>query len=137
MTQANASFSVAGWDEKTWEGAPHNEVEGRKLTRAEVSFTYQGDIEGESTLQYLMSYNEDGTGSFVGIEKVTGSINGRSGGFVWQHTGRFDERGVWATLTVAPGSGTGELAGLNGKAEIELIGHKDSYPIVFEYEIVS
>jgi hypothetical protein len=38
------------WDEK-----PYNEIEGEsKLTRASVTQTYQGDIVGEGTVEYLI-----------------------------------------------------------------------------------
>ena len=134
-TQAKAAFSVTSWDEKTWDGKPQSEVPGRKITRAEVTYTYTGQLEGEATMQYLMTYNEDGTGNFVGLEKVTGSVDGKSGSFVLQHVGTFDEKGVWATLTVAPGSGTDELAGLSGKAKVELVGHQESYPVTFDYDL--
>ena len=131
-----AMFAVKSWDEETWAGTPATEVTGAKLTRATVTYTYRGDIEGESELQYLMTYGDDGvTGSFVGLEQVRGSVGGREGTLVFEHTGTFDAQGVKATLRVAPGSGTGELAMLRGLGSVELVGHRAEYPIQFTYEL--
>lgn len=133
ILQANAAFSVKSWDEKTWDGKPHNEVTGAKLTRAEITYVYHGDLEGEGTVQYLMDYHEDGTGQYVGLERVVGSIGGRSGSFVLQHIGTFDAQSVKASLSVVPGSGTGELRGLHGTTEILISGHQESYPLTLAY----
>lgn len=135
IMQADAAFSVKSWDEKTWDGKPHNQVAGAKLTRAEITYVYHGDIEGEGTVQYLMDYHEDGTGQYVGLEQVVGSIGGRSGSFVLQHLGTFDAQSVKASLSVVPGSGTGELRGLRGRAEVHISSHQESYPLTLEYEL--
>jgi hypothetical protein len=59
--RATAMFAIIGWDEK-----PYNEAVGLpKLTRASVTKTFSGDLEGESQLEYLMVYRADGTASFV------------------------------------------------------------------------
>ena len=134
-TQATTRFSIKSWDEKTWEGKPAAEVTGRKLTRAVVEYSYKGDIEGESTLQYIMTYNEDGTGNFVALEKVTGSVGGKKGSFVLQHVGTFDNDKVNTELSVMPGSGTDELAGLSGQSSVEIAGHHDDYPLTLSYTL--
>ncbi len=78
--RATAMFAIKGWDEK-----PYNEAAGLpKLTRASVTKTFKGDLEGESQLEYLMLYRADGTASFVGLERVLGRLGGRSGSFVLQ-----------------------------------------------------
>lgn len=134
-TTAQAAFSVTGWDETTWDGQPAKEVQGAKLTRTVVTYSYSGSISGASRLQYLMSYNADGlTGSYVALELVSGSLDGRAGSFTLLHTGTFDEQRVSGTAAVVPGSGTGALAGLRGTGTINLSGHQESYPLHFEYD---
>lgn len=128
-THATVTFSLKAWDEK-----PYNEVPGElKMTRSSVAYAYQGDIEGESTLDYLMVYREDGSGSFVGLERVIGRLAGRAGSFVLQHTGTFTKQDVEGTCLVVPNSGTGELVGLRGEGQINLSGHADYYPMAFDY----
>jgi hypothetical protein len=95
---------------------------------------YNGDIEGEATIQYLVSQNGDGKGNFVALEKVTGSVGSRSGSFVFQRIGTFDNGKIKETLTVMPGSGTDELNGLSGQATFEGDQHQERYPITFDYE---
>lgn len=134
-THATATFAVKSWDEKTWEGKPHNEVDGMKQTIAHVTNHYEGDIEGEGTLKYVMFYPGDGTAIFNGMEKVVGKLGGRSGSFVVQHNGTFGAEGVKATFTVIANSGTEELTGLKGHGVANLAGHAERYPMSLDYDL--
>jgi hypothetical protein len=128
-SQPNVSFGMKSWDEKSY-----NELPGElKMTRTSVAYTDQGDIEGESTLDYLMVYRPDNSGSFVGLERVIGRVSGRSGSFVLQHIGTFDKTDVSGTFFVVPQSGTGELIDLRGEGSINLSGHAELYPMIFNY----
>jgi hypothetical protein len=134
--QAHAQFTVAGWEEQTWEGQPAREVSGAKLTQAEVAYTYQGDVVGEGTLRYLMYHRTDGTASFVGLERIAGSIAGRSGSFVLHHTGTYANGTVTAQVEVVPGSGTDALAGLRGTGSVEIPGgQQPPYRLVLDYDV--
>lgn len=137
-TKTQTAFSVTGWDEHTWDGRPQKAVEGAKLTRAVVTYDYSGSISGSSEMQYLMNYNADGTtGSYVALERVSGSLDGKAGSFTLLHNGTFDAQSVSGTVSVVPGSGTEALAGLRGTGSIYLSGHQDSYPLDFEYSFES
>jgi Protein of unknown function (DUF3224) len=50
-----------------------------------------------------------------GIERVNGSVGGRSGTFPLQDAGTVDGNTVSGDWFMVPGSGTGELAGLHGE----------------------
>jgi hypothetical protein len=132
-TTGHAKFAVKSWDEK-----PYLELDNKaKMTKATVMYTYTGDIQGESHLEYLMVYTEGGEiGSSVGMERIVGSIGGKSGSFTIQHVGEFDKLAVRETWTVVPGSGTGDLKGLRGTGTLNLSGHMDGYPTDFTYEFV-
>lgn len=135
-TPIQASFAVKGWDENTWDGKNFREVTGAKLTHAVVKYAYEGGIQAESTVHFLMSYVGDGTyGSYVALEEVKGSLDGKSGTYVLQHTGTFDKDGVQGKTTVVPDSATGELAGLEGSGSYDLAGHQESYPMQFAYNL--
>ena len=128
-THATATFEVKTWDEQ-----PYDEMDGGpKLTRARVAKSFQGDIEGESTVEYLMIHREDGSASFVGVERVVGRINGRSGSFVLQHSGVFEGGTAKTTWFVVPGSGTGDLRGLRGEGGFAS-SHAQHYPITLDYD---
>lgn len=110
-TRATATFETGNWDE-----CPFNEVEGGpKLTRALVTGTYSGDIEGKTTVAFIMVYPDDATANFSGLERIEGKLGGRSGSFVLRHEGGFAGGEAKTTLTIVPGLGTGELTGLRGE----------------------
>ena len=126
--QASATFTLKSWDEKTYDemdGAP-------KLTRVIATKSYQGDIKGEGKLEYLMMYRTAGSASFIGLERVTGSVGGRSGSFVLQHKGTFEGGIAKVTLSVVPGSGTGDLRGMKGEGGFS-VGHQPPYAMTLDY----
>jgi hypothetical protein len=115
-THATAEFEVTNWDESP----TLQDNGGPKVTRASVTMDFHGDIEGKGSVEWLMGYDDAGeTASFVGLERVVGSIGGRAGSFVVQHAGTFDGKLAKAKLEVVPGSGTGELEGLQGQGTLE------------------
>jgi hypothetical protein len=110
-THATGTYTTKNWDEKSF-----SEIEGAgKLTRASVVDTFEGDIQGEATLEYLMAYRDDQFASFVGLERVVGRIGDRSGSFALQQHGTFENGVVKATWSVVSDSGTGDLRGLRGE----------------------
>ena len=109
MTVANATFTVQGWDEQTYE-----ERSPGKLTQAAVQQALTGDIEGSSDVRWIMAYTADDRAEFVGVQTVTGSVAGRSGSFVLRSVGTFDGAQAVGQLTVVEGSGTDDLAGIGG-----------------------
>jgi hypothetical protein len=115
-TRAMTKHATTTIDHKAWTEAPFAEPEhGPKLARASVAYTYQGDIDGESTLEYLMTYLRDDLVPYLGLEQVSGRIGERSGSFVLRHEGAFEGKTARATVTIVSGSGTGALQGLTGE----------------------
>jgi hypothetical protein len=111
MTILQAKFEIAGWDEQ-----PFDEGDGTaKLTEATVTKSYTGAIEGSSTTKWLMAYSPDGTATFVGLERIAGAVDGRTGTLVLQHIGQFANGAARAELTVV--SGTAELASVTGSGD--------------------
>ena len=95
---------------------------------------YHGDLDASSRGQMLAAQTAvKGSAGYVAIEQVTGTLQGRSGSFMLQHTGIMN-RGVGSlVITVIPDSGTGELADLAGTMSIEIAGGIHSY--VFEFTL--
>jgi hypothetical protein len=127
---ANARFSIKSWDEKPY--SEGNDLP--KLTRAAVTKTFTGDITGEGHVEYLMMYRADGSATFVGLERVVGSVAGKSGSFVLQRTGAFENGVAKESYSVIPGSGTGELRGLSGDGT-SAVGHGMEHPLTLNYEL--
>lgn len=127
---ANARFAIKTWDEK-----PYGEGQDLpKLTRASVTKTFTGDIEGEGQVEYLMMYRSDGSATFLGLERVVGRIGDRAGTFVLERTGVFEGGQARESFSVIPGSGTGELRGLQGDGT-SAVGHGMEHPFMFNYEL--
>lgn len=111
MERAKASMGILRWDEGRRDGSDG----AAKLARASVVTAYRGDIAGEGTLELVLTYRDDGTASYVGLEQVTGELGGRAGSFVLQHAGVFQDGVATTTWHVVHGSGTGGLCGLRGE----------------------
>ena len=103
--------------------------------RMSIDKEFQGDLAGTSKGQMLMagSESEKGSAGYVAIEKVTGTLNGRSGTFCLQHNATMN-RGVGdLNIVVIPDTGTEQLTGLSGKMNIIIADGKHSYE--FDYEL--
>jgi hypothetical protein len=61
-----------------------------------------------------------GSAGYVAIERFTGSLMGRSGSFVFQHSGSMNQGAQQLSITVVPDSGTGALKGLAGQFKIRI-----------------
>jgi hypothetical protein len=77
--------------------------------------TFSGDIAGIGTARILQAVRQDGSASYVAMERVTGSIAGRTGSFLLQVTGVIDGADIKGDWFVIAGSGTADLAGLRGE----------------------
>ena len=126
---ATARFAIKTWDEKPF--AEGDDLP--KLTRAIVTKTFSGDIAGEGHVEYLMMYRADGSATFVGLERVVGRIGNKTGTFVLQRTGTFENGQAKDSYSVIPESGTGELVGLKGDGTSS-VGHGMEHPFELSYE---
>jgi hypothetical protein len=129
-SSVNARFAIKSWNEK-----PYSEGQDQpRLTRASVMKTFTGDLEGEGQVEYLMMYRADGSASFVGLERIVGRLGGRTGSFVLQRIGVFENGQAKESYSVVPGSANGELQGLGGDGSSAL-GHGTDYPFSLDYDL--
>jgi uncharacterized protein DUF3224 len=99
-----------------YEPSPYDQpAQGPALYQIHVEETFSGDIEGSGVATFLQTARSESEASFVGVERVTGKLGGRSGSFVFQDQGTLKDGVVSGTWFVVPGSGTGELEGLRGE----------------------
>lgn len=133
--QAKGTFVFSAWDEKTWDGKEQREVKGAKLTHAKISNTYSGDLEGTSELQYVMFYDAEGKAVYHGMEKITGTLDGKTGSFVMHIRGGFDGKVAGGAYEILPGSGTGALQGITGSGSFEAQLHENNTPYTLEYSL--
>jgi Protein of unknown function (DUF3224) len=126
--KASAPFTNDCYDEE-----PYGEAEGAELSRVHISRTFTGDLEGESTAELLIAKSEGG-GGYVGHDRIAGNLQGKSGAFVFQHTGLMGPEGVSNTGTIVPGTGTGELGGIIGEGTM-LADEEGNHTLTLDYEL--
>jgi hypothetical protein len=110
--RATGTIEVTGWAPQ-----PYDELDGAAaLVGIEVTELFHGDIEGGGRARMLQALRPDGSATFVGHERVSATVAGRTGTFVFQDVGTLSPAGaVDGSWFVVPGSGTGELSGLRGE----------------------
>jgi hypothetical protein len=126
MHNANGTFSV---DVHPLSPAP---AEG--LGRFSINKTIHGDLEATSIGEMFTGGDpKKGLAGYVAIEFVTGTLNGKQGSFALQHFATMDGKGPNMQVIVVPGSGTAELAGIEGTFTIRVENREHFYE--FEYAL--
>ena len=114
--------------------AAYHQAEGSLLGRMSIDKQFRGDLEASSRGEMLSAGTAvKGSAGYVAIERVSGSLQGRSGTFVLQHSATMARGVPQLSITVVPDSGTDGLAGLAGRMTIEIADGAHSYE--FEYTI--
>ena len=105
------------------------------LSRMLLDKQYHGDLDATGKGQMLTAGTAvKGSGAYVAIEKVSGSLKGRKGTFILQHTGIMTQNQPALAIDVVPDSGTGELVGLSGKMKINIAPDgKHSYELEYTF----
>ncbi len=112
-----------------FEGQP----EGSPLGRRSIDKQITGDLVATTRGQMLSAVGTvKGSAGYVAIEQVDGTLDGRAGTFVLQHTGTMDRGTPSLRVSVVPDSGTGALTGLTGEFAIIIAGGVHSYEFVYE-----
>ena len=130
-TRATGPFEV-----KLNPQAAYNSDADALLGRLSIDKEFHGNLDATSKGEMLTAGTSvKSSAGYVAIERVTGTLNGRSGSFALQHTGTMNRGAPALTITVVPDSGTGQLEGLTGTMSIEIASGKHSY--IFEYSLPS
>lgn len=102
------------------------------LSRFTINKTIHGDLEGTTIGEMLAGGDpRQGAAGYVAIEVVTGTLGGKHGSFALQHFATMDGSGPRMQVIVVPGSGTGDLKGIEGTFNIRIEDGNHFYD--FEY----
>ena len=121
------------------------EVSVQPLANAEVSADpllgrflltkkFSGDLDA-SACGHMLSASTciKGSAGYVAIDQVKGSLDGRKGGFVLQHSGSMKRGAPSLSVMVVPDSGTDELEGITGTLSINIVDGKHFYDFLYSF----
>ncbi len=112
----------------------YDSADGSMLGRMSIDKQFRGDLDAVSTGEMLSAMTPvKGSAAYSAVERVRGTLAGRRGTFVLQHTGVMTRGAQHLLITVVPDSATGELAGLTGTMAIQIEGGRHSY--TFDYTL--
>ena len=129
--------ATGAFDVKVVPQKPDTQVaRAANLGRLTIDKRFHGDLDG-SSLGEMLAVQSDvkGSAGYVALERVTGTLNGRSGSFVLQHSATMTHGTPASSISVVPDSGTGELRGLSGKMNISVgADGAHAYEFCFRFE---
>ena len=104
------------------------------IGRLALDKQFHGDLEATGKGQMLAAGTEvSGSAGYVALERVSGTLHGRSGTFALQHSGTLARGTPQLSIAVVPDSGSGELLGLAGTLAITMTDGQHFYD--FEYRL--
>jgi hypothetical protein len=128
MPQATGPFDVKMIPEAS------DEAGGLTLGRFALDKRYRGALDATSAGAMLTAMTPvKGSAGYVAVERVTGTLDGRAGSFLLQHSGIMARGAQRLDLGVVPDSGTGALEGLAGTMRIVIEGGTHAY--AFDYTL--
>lgn len=107
---------------------------GASVGHSRFDKRFHGPLEATSVVHMLAVMSETpGSGAYVAIERIEGTLDGKRGSFHTQHSGAMDRGTPSLDISVVPDTGTGELTGLQGRIAIDIVDGKHFY--TFDYDI--
>lgn len=103
------------------------------MMRMKFEKQFTGDLEANAVVSMMGMMNKDiGSGGYVALEKVTGTLQGRKGSFCLQHSSQMERGKSSQSILVVPDSGTEELTGLSGEMVIDIVEGQHFYTLSFK-----
>lgn len=127
LTEAKGTFEV--------KVAPLASGPGEGLAGYSLDKTYHGDLEATGKGQMLSGGDPaSGNAGYVAIERVTGKLGGKSGSFALMQSGTMSKGSApQLTVTIVPGSGTGELSGIYGSMTITISAGRHDFTLQYAF----
>lgn len=111
---------------------PEDKSADKSLGRMTIDKQWQGELAGTSAGQMLTGGDpKSGSAGYVAMEKFTGTLNGRQGTLIFQHSATMTHGQGDLSITVVPDSGTDQLVGISGKLTIKIENGKHFYDFAY------
>ncbi len=105
---------------------------GSTLGRMSITKQFRGELEATSRGEMLTAMTEvAGSAAYVAVERVAGALHGREGSFALVHRGIMTRGTPDLTIFIVPDSGTGDLAGIAERMDIEVSEGRHSYRLSY------
>ena len=125
MPHATGTFDVTITPQQTADDAP--------VARMLLYKEFHGDLEAVAHGEMMAAHEPlTGAGVYVAIDRVTGTLHGRSGSFLIAHRGIRNADGQTLDIVIISRSGTGQLEGITGTVGIEIKGKEHFYSVDYE-----
>jgi predicted flavoprotein YhiN len=128
--RAVGTFTV----QMTPQGTPTDAPPGATpLARLSLDKVFIGDLAGTSQGEMLTSVTTTpGSAGYVAMERFTGTVHGREGSFVLQHSGTMSTRGgQQLSITIVPDSGSDALRGIEGRFLLKIEKGQHHYELAY------
>jgi hypothetical protein len=113
---------------------PYHTADGVTLGHMRFAKRFHGPLDATGSVEMIAASTPiKGSAGYVAIEHVTGTLDGRAGSFILQHSGTMDRGAPSLSVRVVPDSGTGALRGLAGTMAIDIVDGKHLYR--FDYTL--
>lgn len=104
------------------------------IGRMSLDKQYLGALDASGSGEMLAYMDRElGSGAYVAMERVQGTLEGRRGSFLLCHTGTMERGAAGLKVAVVADSGRDELSGLSGTLQIRIEGGKHYYD--FDYTL--
>lgn len=105
-------------------GGPFGRLFLDKRFHGQLDATSKGQMLGAGTAT-------EGSAGYVALEIVSGTLDGRKGSFILQHSGTMSKGAATLNVTIVPDSGTEELTGIAGRMTIIIVDGTHSYELEY------
>ena len=112
---------------------PQDAAAGAPVSRMLLYKEFHGDLEAIAHGEMIAGFEPlTNAGVYVAIDRVTGTLHGRSGSFLIAHRGIANADGQQLEIVIVPGSGTGQLTAITGTVGIQIVEKKHYYTVTYE-----
>jgi Protein of unknown function (DUF3224) len=132
INKVSGTFDVKMQPQPAPESTAPDLAPNTTLARLLLDKRYHGELSASGQGQMLSAVTTTpGSAAYVAIEQVSGTLAGKAGSFVLQHTGLMNRGDKQLTITIVPDSGTGQLAGLQGQMDIRIVDGQHFYDLSY------
>lgn len=137
VTSGETSMHARGSFDVKVTPTPAADSAGGPIGHLVIAKQFHGELDGSSKGQMLgaQAAGAEGSGAYVALELVTGTLNGKQGSFLLMHRGTMSQGANYKLdVSVVPESGTGELAGITGTMVIIIEGKAHRYDLEYRLD---